>query len=240
MGGRIEGIAQPDHTGLGRLCPSPRELRAEFARLGWGRGGSPSTPATPCTGAHFELTYVLAAEVDAGLLLHPVVGMTKPGDLDAATRMRCYEAMMGRYPAGRALLAAIPMAMRMSGPRDALWNAIIRKNYGCTHYIVGRDHASPGDDMDGTPFYGPYDCQDLLRGVEAELGMTTVGFPAVVYVPGLDRYLPEGEVPAGRKTRKGVGDPGPVTAGRTQTPPRVDQLPRGLRRTGALSRHPTA
>ncbi len=204
VGGRIEGIAQPDHTGLGHLCPTPREMRAEFARLGWERVVAFHT-RNPLHRAHFELTVRAAAEVDAGLLLHPVVGMTKPGDLDAVTRMRCYEAIMGRYPAGRALLAAIPMAMRMSGPRDALWNAILRKNYGCTHYIVGRDHASPGDDLDGTPFYGPYDCQDLLREVEAELGVTTVGFPAVVYVPGLDRYLPEGEVPAGMETRKVSG-----------------------------------
>ncbi|MGH9039006.1 MAG: sulfate adenylyltransferase [Acidimicrobiia bacterium] len=200
VGGRIEGLRLPDQNTFADLRLRPDELRAEFARLGWDRIVAFHT-RNPLHRAHYELTRRAAETAGAKLLLHPVVGMTKPGDLDAATRVRCYRAVMGRYPAGTARLAVIPMAMRMAGPRDALWNAIIRKNYGCTHYIVGRDHASPGHDRDGTPFYDPYEAQDLLRSAEEELGVRTVAFPTMVYLPAADRYLPEAEVPAGAATR---------------------------------------
>ena len=98
-------------------------------------------------------------QVGANLLIHPVVGMTKPGDVDHFTRVRCYEALLGTYPQFTAKLALLNLAMRMAGPREALWHAIIRKNHGCTHLIIGRDHAGPGSDSSGTPFYGPYDAQ---------------------------------------------------------------------------------
>ncbi len=200
VGGRVEGIRRPEHPGPEALRLTPAELRAEFARLGWDRVVAFHT-RNPLHRAHFELTRRAAEEAGAKLLLHPVVGLTKAGDVDPEIRIRCYEAVMPRYPEGTARLALLPMAMRMAGPRDALWNAIVRRNFGCTHYIVGRDHASPGDDVDGKPFYGPYDAQDILRAHEAELGMTIVGFPALVYVPRLDRYVAEAEVPAGYETR---------------------------------------
>jgi sulfate adenylyltransferase len=200
VGGRVEGIRRAGDPDFGSWRPGPAELRAEFARRGWDRIVAFHT-RNPLHRAHFELTRRAAAEVGAKLLLHPVVGMTKPGDVDADTRVRCYRAVLPRYPAGSTRLALLPMAMRMSGPRDALWNALIRRNFGCTHYIVGRDHASPGDDADGRPFYGPYEAQAILSAHEAEVGLETVAFPALVYVPALDRYLPREEVPAGLETR---------------------------------------
>jgi sulfate adenylyltransferase len=200
VGGRLEAVRRPASPDFGHLRPGPRQVRAEFARRGWNRVVAFHT-RNPMHRAHFELTRQAAESAGARLLLHPVVGMTKPGDVDPVTRMRCYEALMHRYPAGSAMVAAIPMAMRMSGPRDSLWNAILRATFGCTHYIVGRDHASPGPDHDGTPFYGPYEAQDILFRHEHETGITTVAFPALTYVPALDRYVPAGEVPDGAETR---------------------------------------
>jgi sulfate adenylyltransferase len=200
VGGRLEGVRRPFSPDFGRRQPGPLEVRAEFARRGWERIVAFHT-RNPMHRAHFELTRQAAEAVDAALLLHPVVGMTKPGDVDPVTRIRCYQSLMHRYPKGRAMMAAIPMAMRMSGPRDSLWNAILRATFGCTHYIVGRDHASPGPDHDGKPFYGPYEAQEILFRHEAETGIATVAFPALSYVPDLDRYVPRDEVPDGAEIR---------------------------------------
>jgi sulfate adenylyltransferase len=200
VGGRLEGVRRPTSPDFGRLRLGPLEVRAAFARRGWNRIVAFHT-RNPMHRAHFELTRQAAESAGAKLLLHPVVGMTKPGDVDPVTRIRCYQALMHRYPAGSAMMAAIPMAMRMSGPRDSLWNAILRATFGCTHYIVGRDHASPGPDHDGRPFYAPYEAQEILFRHEAETGISTVAFPALTYVPDLDRYVPSGEVPDGAETR---------------------------------------
>ena len=200
VGGRLEGVRRPFSPDFGRRQPGPLEVRAEFARRGWERIVGFHT-RNPMHRAHFELTRQAAEAVDAALLLHPVVGMTKPGDVDPVTRIRCYQSLMHRYPKGRAMMAALPMAMRMSGPRDSLWNAILRATFGCTHYIVGRDHASPGPDHDGKPFYEPYEAQEILFRHEAETGIATVAFPALSYVPDLDRYVPRDEVPAGAEIR---------------------------------------
>jgi sulfate adenylyltransferase len=200
VGGRLEGVRRPFSPDFGRRQPGPLEVRAEFARRGWERIVAFHT-RNPMHRAHFELTRQAAEAVDAALLLHPVVGMTKPGDVDPVTRIRCYQSLMHRYPKGRAMMAAIPMAMRMSGPRDSLWNAILRATFGCTHYIVGRDHASPGPDHDGKPFYDPYEAQEILFRHEAETGIATVAFPALSYVPDLDRYVPRDEVPHGAEIR---------------------------------------
>jgi len=129
--------------------------------------------------------------------VHPSVGMTKPGDVDHYTRVRCYQSVLASYPAGTATLALLPLAMRLGGPREAVWHAIIRKNYGCTHFIVGRDHAGPGSDSTGKAFYGPYDAQELLRSHEQELGVHMVPFRNMVYVKNLDQYFPDDEIPAG-------------------------------------------
>lgn len=197
LAGRLEGAALPAHYDFRGLRHTPAQLRAEFAELGWRRVVAFQT-RNPMHRAHQELTLRAAADSDANLLIHPVVGMTKPGDIDHYTRVRCYQALLGRYPAG-AKLSLLPLAMRMAGPREALWHAIIRKNHGCTHLIVGRDHAGPGNDADGKPFYGPYDAQELLRAHADELGVQMVPFRQMVYVEDTDRYVPDDEVDEGAR-----------------------------------------
>ncbi len=194
VGGRLEGLQLPVHYDFKRLRLTPAEVRHEFARLGWTKVVAFQT-RNPMHRAHLELTMRAAKEEQANLLIHPVVGMTKPGDVDHYTRVRAYQAIMERYPKFTATLALLNLAMRMGGPREAVWHAIIRKNHGCTHLIVGRDHAGPGSDSSGKPFYGPYEAQELLRSHEAELGVKMVDFQMMVYVPDLDAYVPVDEVP---------------------------------------------
>jgi sulfate adenylyltransferase len=199
LAGTLEGIQLPAHHDYTALRYTPAELRAEFTRQGWRRVVAFQT-RNPLHRAHHELTLRAAKEVEANLLVHPVVGMTKPGDVDHYTRVRCYQAIMDGYPHNTAMLALLPLAMRMGGPREAVWHAIIRRNHGATHLIVGRDHAGPGADAQGRPFYGPYDAQDLVRQHEAELGVKMVPFRRMVYVEHRDSYLPEDEVPQGART----------------------------------------
>ena len=196
VGGRLEGLQAPSHYDFRALRFAPKRLREEFTRLGWRKIVAFQT-RNPMHRAHHELTLRAAKEVEANLLIHPVVGMTKPGDLDHYTRVRCYQAIAGQYPANTARLSLLPLAMRMGGPREAVWHAIIRKNYGCTHLIVGRDHAGPGSDSSGKPFYGPYDAQELLQKHEEELGVAMVPFKMMVYLEDKDTYMPQDEVPEG-------------------------------------------
>ena len=199
VGGRLEGLQPVSHYDYKELRHTPSELRAEFAKLGWTKVVAFQT-RNPMHRAHQELTLRAAKEVEANLLIHPVVGMTKPGDVDHYTRVRCYQALLPRYPQKTVLLSLLPLAMRMGGPREAVWHAIIRKNHGCTHLIVGRDHAGPGSDSSGTPFYGPYDAQELLSTHEAELGVAMVPFKLMVFVEDTDSYAPIDEVPEGKRT----------------------------------------
>jgi sulfate adenylyltransferase len=199
VAGRLEGLQLPSHYDFRALRLTPAELRAEFAREGWRRVVAFQT-RNPMHRAHCELTLRAAKEAQANLLIHPTVGMTKPGDLDHYTRVRCYQAVLPRFPQHTAKLALLGLAMRMGGPRECLLHAIIRKNHGCTHFIVGRDHAGPGNDSAGKPFYGPYDAQEMLRSVEPELGVTMVPFKQLVYVEELDSYFPVDEVPEGKRT----------------------------------------
>ena len=196
VAGELEGIQLPSHYDYRELRFTPKEVREQFARAGWRKVVAFQT-RNPMHRAHFELTLRAAREVEASLLVHPVVGMTKPGDVDHYTRVRCYRAIMSSYPHGTAMLSLLPLAMRMGGPREVLLHAIIRKNHGCTHLIVGRDHAGPGSDRSGRPFYGPYDAQEMLRAHEEELGVAMVPFRQMVYVEDLDTYVPEDEVPEG-------------------------------------------
>ena len=198
VGGRIEGLQLPAHYDFRGLRLTPSQLRDEFTRLGWRRVVAFQT-RNPMHRAHHELTLRAAKGVEANLLIHPVVGMTKPGDLDHYTRVRCYQAISAHYPRNTAKLSLLPLAMRMGGPREAVWHAIIRKNYGCTHLIVGRDHAGPGSDSSGKPFYGPYDAQELLRQHEEELGIAMVPFKMMVYLEERDIYVPQDEVPEGAR-----------------------------------------
>ena len=199
VGGRIEGLQSPVHYDYRRLRRTPAELRAEFTKLGWRKIVAFQT-RNPMHRAHQELTLRAAKEIQANLLIHPVVGMTKPGDVDHYTRVRCYQALLPHYPRNTAMLSLLPLAMRMGGPREAVWHAIIRKNHGCTHLIVGRDHAGPGSDSSGTPFYGPYEAQELLQQHEEELGVSMVPFKLMVYLEDDDRYVPVDEVPEGARS----------------------------------------
>ncbi|HEX4495826.1 MAG TPA: bifunctional sulfate adenylyltransferase/adenylylsulfate kinase [Thermoanaerobaculia bacterium] len=199
VGGRIEGMQLPVHYDFRALRLTPAELRAEFAREGWRRVVAFQT-RNPMHRAHCELALRAAKDSRANLLIHPTVGMTKPGDIDHYTRVRCYQAVMPRLPQHTAKLSLLPLAMRMAGPREAVLHALIRKNYGCTHFIVGRDHASPGNDSQGKPFYGPYDAQELMQKHAGELGVEMVPFKMVSYVEDLDTYMPQDEIPPGSRT----------------------------------------
>jgi sulfate adenylyltransferase len=198
VGGRLEGLQLPSHYDFKALRPTPAELRAEFTNLGWRRIVAFQT-RNPMHRAHVELTFRAAKQVEASLLIQPVVGMTKPGDVDYFTRVRCYQLLVGKYPPGTAKLALLPLAMRMGGPREAIWHALIRKNHGCSHLIVGRDHAGPGKDSNGKPFYGPYEAQEVFKKHEAEIGVTMVPFHMMVYREDQAKYYPENEIPAGAR-----------------------------------------
>ena len=198
VGGSIQGMQAPSHYDFRALRLTPAELRAEFVRLGWTRVVAFQT-RNPMHRAHVELTMRAAKQVEANLLIHPSVGMTKPGDVDYFIRTRCYQLLLAKYPHGTVKLSMLNLAMRLGGPREAIWHGLIRKNHGCTHFIVGRDHAGPGKDKDGKPFYGPYDAQELFKKHAGEMGVEMVPFQMMVYLENEDRYVPADEVPAGAK-----------------------------------------
>lgn len=198
VGGTLEGLQEPSHYDFKALRLTPAELRNEFARMGWRRVVAFQT-RNPMHRAHQELTFRAAKNVEANLLIHPSVGMTKPGDVDYFTRVRCYQLLLAKYPPGTVKLSLLPLAMRMGGPREAIWHALIRKNHGVTHFIVGRDHAGPGKDKDGKPFYGPYEAQELFKKNEKDIGVTMVPFNMMVYLENQDCYVPDNEVPQGAR-----------------------------------------
>jgi sulfate adenylyltransferase len=194
VGGEVEGLEEPSYHAFQDLRHSPAELRRLFREKGWRRVVAFQT-RNPMHRVHWELTRRAMERLDAKLLLHPVVGPTKPGDLDSYVRIRGYRALLGQYPRDSAILSLLPLAMRMAGPREAIWHAIIRKNYGATHLIVGRDHAGPGADANGNSYYAPYAAQQMLQEYEKEIGVRMVPFEELVYVPDLGGYRPIGEVP---------------------------------------------
>lgn len=213
LSGRLHVFKLPGHYDFRDLRLTPAETRRRLELL----DPVPAPAARPAPSgirnvvafqtrnplhrAHEELTKRAIAQVDGVLLLHPVVGLTKPGDVDHYTRVRTYRALANRYyEADRILLALLPLAMRMAGPREALWHAIIRRNHGANHLIVGRDHASPGVDSTGRPFYGPYDAQTLVESFEDEVGVRVIPFNELVYLPGEDRYEDASKIAAGTVT----------------------------------------
>ena len=198
LGGKVHGIEPVTFYDFKLLRDSPSELRGRFRKLGWRKVVAFQT-RNPLHRGHQELTFRAAREAEANLLIQPVVGMTKPGDIDHFTRVRCYEHVLEQYPEQTTTLSLLNLAMRMGGPREALWHAIIRKNYGCTHFIVGRDHAGPGNDRNGKPFYGPYDAQELYRQYEQELDITMVPFKMMVYVDNKAEYMLADETEPGDK-----------------------------------------
>ena len=187
LGGTLEGIALPNHYDYKENRHTPEELKAIFREKGWEKIVAFQT-RNPLHRAHVEMTIRASEDLNANLLIHPVVGMTKPGDVDHYTRVRCYQHVLPKYPENSAMMSLLPLAMRMGGPREALWHALIRKNFGCTHIVVGRDHAGPGNDKNGNPFYGPYDAQELLLKHQDEIGIEMVPFKFMVYLPKEDRY----------------------------------------------------
>jgi sulfate adenylyltransferase len=200
IAGRLQVLQLPQHYDFRELRLTPAQMRARLEDLGY-RNVVAFQTRNPMHRAHEELTKRAAQELDGALLLHPVVGMTKPGDVDYYTRVRSYKALVTRYyDPSRTLLAIFPLAMRLAGPREALWHALIRRNYGANHLIVGRDHASPGVDSTGKPFYGPYDAQELVDRFRNELGVIVVPFSEFVYLPDAGRYEEVSKIPAQRRT----------------------------------------
>tara|TARA_B100001113_G_scaffold136896_1_gene112385 strand:+ start:122 stop:1744 length:1623 start_codon:yes stop_codon:yes gene_type:complete len=196
IGGSIKCIESIHHYDYQDLRYSPEVLKDKFNKLGWDKVIAFQT-RNPLHKAHVEMTLRAINDFNAKLLIHPVVGMTKPGDVDYYTRVRCYNHILKKYPNNSALLSLIPLAMRMAGPKEALWHAIIRKNYGCTHIIIGRDHAGPGNDNNGNPFYGPYDAQNIIERYEDEIKIKMIPFKFLVYLPETKTYCPVDEVPKG-------------------------------------------
>ena len=199
LGGPIQGLQAPVHYDFKSRRDTPNELRAYFKKLGWEKVVAFQT-RNPLHRAHQELTFRAAREAQANLLIHPVVGMTKPGDVDHFTRVRCYEAVLDKYPQSTTTMSLLNLAMRMAGPREAVWHGLIRRNHGVTHFIVGRDHAGPGKNSAGQDFYGPYDAQTLFTEYEAEIGVKMVDFKHMVYVQERASYFPANEVPEGCTT----------------------------------------
>ncbi|KAF8322025.1 sulfate adenylyltransferase [Clavulina sp. PMI_390] len=199
VGGKVQAIKAPTHYDYVDLRYTPTELRAHFQKLAWRKVVAFQT-RNPMHRAHRELTVRAARDRQANVLIHPVVGLTKPGDVDHYTRVRVYQAIMTRYPNGMGHLALLPLAMRMGGPREALWHAIIRKNFGATHFIIGRDHAGPGKNSAGKDFYGPYDAQELVTKYKDELQIEMVPFQQMTYLPSTDEYQPVDEVKPGTQT----------------------------------------
>ena len=199
LAGRPRVLDLPMHRFHGPLCLTPAETRARLAALGHARVVAFQT-RNPMHRIHEELTKRAARAVDGTLLIHPAVGVTRPQDVHHALRVEAYEVLVHNYyDAATTLLSLMPLAMRFAGPREAVWHALIRRNYGATHLIVGRDHAGPGPDSHGVPFYGPYDAQAMAEHYSAEIGVEIVGSQALVYLADEDRYEEAANVPPGAR-----------------------------------------
>lgn len=193
LGGPVELVQLPRHYDFTQLRYTPYLLKKYFSEKAFKNIIGFQT-RNPMHRAHMELTLRAAEQIDGHLLIHPVVGLTKPGDIDYFTRVRCYQKILRYYPNNAASLSLLPLAMRMAGPKEALWHALIRKNYGCTHFIVGRDHAGPGNDSRGLPFYDPYAAQEMVKQYQAEIGIQMVPFQEMVYVKERKTYCPQDEL----------------------------------------------
>lgn len=199
VSGELKVINLPLYHDFVELRRTPAEVRARLGEMGYANVVAFQT-RNPMHRIHEELTKRAAEEVGGSLLIHPVVGLTRPGDVDHYTRVRVYRALAENYyEQQRTLLSLFPLAMRMAGPREALWHAIIRRNYGANHLIIGRDHAGPGNDSQGKPFYGPYEAQQMMAQYAGELGVKPVEFKELVYLPDDDRYEEVNKVPEGKR-----------------------------------------
>jgi len=200
ISGELRVLQLPDRYDFAHLRLTPSKTREALSKMGRANVVAFQT-RNPLHRAHEELTKRAIEMIDGVLLLHPSVGMTRPGDVDHFTRVRTYVALtQNHYEKDRVLMSLLPLAMRMAGPREALWHAIIRRNHGANHFIVGRDHAGPGINSQGKPFYGAYDAQELALQHEAELGVKILTFQEMVYLENQDRYEQSHLIPDGAKT----------------------------------------
>jgi sulfate adenylyltransferase len=194
VSGNLTVNALPKHNDYSDLRYSPNEVRK---MLNKDKPIVAFQTRNPMHRAHMELVARAAEQVDGDVLIHPVVGLTKPGDIDYHTRIKCYREVIqdGKMLGRAAILSLLPLAMRMAGPREALWHALIRKNYGATHFIVGRDHAGPGSNSAGDDFYGPYEARDFVLQYEDEIGIGLIPFDMMAYVDELKSYMPYKDIP---------------------------------------------
>lgn len=200
ISGPLKVLNLPKYYDFVDLRLTPAQVREKLEAMGHDNVVAFQT-RNPMHRVHEELTKRAAEKVNGSLLIHPVVGMTKPGDVDHYTRTRTYKVLVEKYyDKSRTLLSLLPLAMRMAGPKEALLHAIVRRNHGVNHFIVGRDHAGPGNDSTGKPFYGPYDAQELMKQYEDELGVKMIPFEMLVYLPDEDRYVEEKDIPKGART----------------------------------------
>jgi len=199
ISGELKIINMPTYFDFVDIRRSPVETRALLEEMG-NKNVVAFQTRNPMHRVHEELTKRATAAIGGSLLIHPVVGLTKPGDVDHFTRVRVYKALQNNYyDSKNTVLSLLPLAMRMAGPREAVWHAIIRRNYGANHFIVGRDHAGPGVDSSGNPFYGPYEAQEMMEQYEDEIGVKMVPFQWMVYLPDDDDYVTADQVPEGAK-----------------------------------------
>jgi sulfate adenylyltransferase len=199
VSGSLKALSLPKYFSFSDLRRTPNQTRHLLSEMGRSNVVAFQT-RNPIHRAHEEMTKRAMEQIDGTLLIHPVVGLTKPGDVDFYTRVRCYRTLVeNHYDSSRALLSLLPLAMRMAGPREALWHALIRRNYGASHFIVGRDHAGPGNDSQGKPFYDPLEAQRLAQSYQGELGVTILPFEEMVYLPDEDRYEEVTRVNGNRK-----------------------------------------
>ena len=201
ISGTLEGIQLPVHFEFQTLWDTPEELRALFAKMGWRKVVAFQT-SKPMHRLQRDITLQAAKEIGGHILLHPTVGMTKPGDLHYYARVHCYQAIRRHFPHNLAALSLLPLAMRMAGPRESLWHAIVHQNHGCSHLIVGPKHAYPppprsngnGGANPGEGFYAPYASQELLAQHQDELHIQMIPVEAQCYVPSKDRFLPVSQI----------------------------------------------
>jgi len=200
ISGEIKVLNLPKYYDFVEIRRTPAEVRSILEKMG-NKNVVAFQTRNPMHRIHEELTKRAAEQVGGSLLIHPVVGMTKPGDVDHYTRVRVYKALVENYyDKDKTVLSLLPLAMRMAGPREALWHAIIRRNFGANHFIVGRDHAGPGKDSSGKPFYGPYEAQDMMSQYEDEIGVKALQFQEIVYLVDENRYEEKSKVSPDAKT----------------------------------------
>lgn len=188
IGGTIYALRQIEHLDYPDLRLTPLQLQQWFFKKNWKRIIGFQT-RNPIHKAHFSLIKDAAKRVGGKVLIHPSVGLTKDGDIDAVTRIKCYRIIQDKYAKDFSTLNLLPLAMRMAGPKEALLHAIIRKNYGCTHFIIGRNHADPGNNLQGIPFYGPYEAQELARQYAKEIGIEILCYKEMVYEEKSKKYI---------------------------------------------------